>query len=32
VLKPLDLYGEEEYTENGGHQAVKETFVAGTTG
>lgn len=32
ILKPLDLYWEEEYTENGGHQEVRETFVAGRTG
>ena len=32
VLKPLELYGEEEHTESGGHQAVTGAFVAGATG
>ena len=31
VLKTLDLYWEEEYAENGGHQEVTETLKAGPT-
>ena len=29
VLRPFDLYWEEEYGENGGRQEVREVFVAG---